>query len=62
MSPSPAYPDGVNPPFNGIVESVEQLGAGPVRFKRGDEALEISPLPREPDQQGLPIGFKITVG
>ena len=57
-----AYHDGIKPPFNGIVESVEQLGAGPVRFKRGDEALEISPLPREPDQQGLPIGFKITVG
>lgn len=57
-----AYHDGVKPPFNGIVESVEQLGVGPVQFTRSAEALEISPLPREPDCQGLPIGFKITVG
>ena len=57
-----AYHDGIKPPFNGIVESVEQLGAGPVRFTRDAEALNISPLPREPDCRGLPIGFRITVG
>lgn len=57
-----AFHDDVTPPFNGVVKSVEQLGAGSVEFERDNDAMRISPVPRDAAQQSLPIGFKITVG
>ena len=55
--------DGTHQPvFNGIVSAVEQLGAGPVPFRREPDGLHIQPADRHEPLQNLPIGFKITVG
>ena len=55
--------DGTHQPvFNGIVSAVEQLGAGPVPFRRESDGLHIQPADRHEPLQNLPIGFKITVG
>ena len=56
-----AYHDGIKPPFNGIVERVEQLGGGVVAHRRDGNGMSIVPSPREPAMEGLPIGFRITV-
>ena len=56
-----AYHDGVKPPFNGIVDRVEQLGAGEVRYRREPDGMYITPLPREPDEAAMPLGFRITI-
>ncbi len=55
------FHDGVKPPFNGIVTSVEQLGAGLVSYERVDDGMVIHPAAREGEQSTLPIGFKINV-
>lgn len=56
-----AYHDGIKPPFNGIVERVEQLGAGEVSYRREPDGMYITPLPREPDSAAMPLGFSITI-
>ena len=55
--------DGTHQPvFNGTVSAVEQLGAGPVAFRREPDGLHIRPAARPAAQHDLPIGFRITVG
>ncbi|MBT1165122.1 alpha-L-fucosidase [Bifidobacterium felsineum] len=56
-----AYHDGVKPPFNGVIDTVEQLGAGPVSYERTNSGLIIVPAQRPGFAANLPIGFKITV-
>ncbi|NMN02160.1 alpha-L-fucosidase [Bifidobacterium panos] len=56
------YHDRIKPPFNGLVTSVEQLGAGEVSYERTDDGMTIRPIAREGEQSALPIGFKINVG
>lgn len=61
LSTFAAYHDGIKPPFNGVVERVEQLGAGAVAFERSKNGMSIIPLPRDSSMEELPVGFKITV-
>lgn len=55
-----AYHDGRRAPFHGVIGDVEQLGAGPVRYERTDDALVVTPAPRD-CAPNLPLGLKITV-
>lgn len=56
-----AYHDGIRAPFHGIIAGVEQLGAGPVDWKRTDDGLVITPAARPGTEANVPVGFKITI-
>ena len=56
-----AYHDGIRPPFNGVIDTVEQLGVGSVPYTRTNDGLVITPAARADLTATMPIGFKITV-
>ena len=56
-----AYHDGVRAPFHGIVDHVDQLGAGPVAFDRTADGLTIGLADRPGVPADMPVGFRIVI-
>ncbi|KFI64234.1 alpha-L-fucosidase [Bifidobacterium cuniculi] len=55
--------DGTHQPvFNGVVNAVEQLGAGPVPFERRDDGMHIHPDHHAAVDPELPLAFRIDLG